>query len=550
MPSPATHLRAPLLWLLVPLMAGLAAARVWPVPACGLGSLALVATLAALGAAGCARGTGWRARVMWGLGLALVGGLGGFILLHASDPVGPADQSRPPREITLTIEVRQLYPAAPTARQLGGLAKIIATGEPDRELHGRLVYFSAIRRISVPPRRSGQYVIRGVIEPLPDDPVGAGFNDYLANLGIRHRLTRAHLVRESAAPGRFQAFCARAQVRLEGILRHGLEAKPQEASVYLAMLLGEKAVLTADQENAYMRSGTFHIFSISGLHVAVISAALLLTGNFLRIPRRWAAVGGLLVLWLYVQITGASAPAMRAFLMIAFLTVSRSFRLPGNPLAALAAAALVTLLWDPWQLFSTGFQMSYAVVVALVAMGKPLGEKWAATWKPFALLPTVDWKWYHHEIDERGRKLCFAFATCWTAFLASTPSGIGYFELFSPGSLVANLVIIPLSFVIMGAGFVSLLAGLVGLLPVSALCNALAALIVAVMDWLLRHGTALPASWFTARYRAEWLAPVSLGLMTAVFLAGVAGRWAPRYGGYWAPAAVLAALIIFGVKFG
>ena len=107
-------------------------------------------------------------------------------------------------------------------------------------------------------------------------------------------------------------FCVRAQARLEGILRHGLEAQPQTASLYLAMLLGAKAELSGEQENAFMRSGTFHIFSISGLHVAVIAGAIHLLFHLLRVPRRFAVVIGLAVLWLYVQITGASSPAMRA----------------------------------------------------------------------------------------------------------------------------------------------------------------------------------------------------------------------------------------------
>jgi competence protein ComEC len=450
----------------------------------------------------------------------------------------------------VTIRIRQTFPPAPAARSLTGLAEISATGEHDRELIGRPVYFSAIRKISVPPQRSGSYVIRGVIERLPPAAVNAGFNDYLANLGINQRITRAHLMREAAPPGRFQAFCARTQDRLEAILRHGLADWPQTASLYLAMLLGEKAVLSAEQENAFMRSGTFHIFSISGLHVGVIAFALYVTGNLLRLPRPVAAVGGLVVLWLYVQITGASAPAVRSFLMIAFWTAYRSFRLPGNALAALVASALATLLLDPLQLFSTGFQMSYTVVIALVAMARPLAEKWLAAWRPFALLPRVNWRWYHHTIEWSGRWVLNTFAVCWTAFLASTPSGIGYFGLFTPGSLLANLIVVPLSFVTMWAGFVSMVAGLAGLLPVSALSNLVAALTIVVMDWLLRHGTGVPGMWFNAHYRADWLAPVALVVMTAVFLGGAAGRWAPRYGGFWPPMAAVTLLIILGVKFG
>jgi competence protein ComEC len=256
------------------------------------------------------------------------------------------------------------------------------------------------------------------------------------------------------------------------------------------------------------------------------------------------------VLWLYVQITGASSPAVRAFLMIAFLLASQVFRLPGNALAALTASAVLTLLLDPMQLFSTGFQMSYSVVTALIVMGRPLADSWQARWKPFALLPKADWRWWHRSIDSRGRWLLGAAAGCWTAFLASVPSGIGFFGLFSPGSLLANLVIIPLSSAAMVAGFLSLVCGLLGLLPLSALCNQVAAVIIRVADLLLQHGINLPGMFYAARFRSDWLAPASLVLVTTVVLAGAAGRWSHRYGGYWPPCIVLMLLVIFGVKFG
>jgi len=549
MPSPATHLRAPLLWLLVPLMAGLSAAKVWPPPSFGPWPLLLAAGGLCIAAGWLALHPARWARFGWGLGIALAETLAGFALLQAAVPELHEPLGRPPREVTVTIEVRQLFPPAPTARSLTGLGRIVAAGENDRELVGRRVYFAAIRRISVPPQRSGRYIVRGVIEPLPPDATGTGFNDYLENLGIRQRLTRAQVVAEVRPPGWFQRFCAAAERRLETILSRGLERHPQTLSLYLAMLLGEKAVLSTEQQNAFMRSGTFHIFSISGLHVGVIALAIHSVFSLLRLPRRPAVAVGLVVLWLYVQITGASPPAMRAFFMIAFLSASRVFRLPGNALAALTAAALVTLLGDPVQLFSTGFQMSYTVVVALVAMGVPLGEKWLAAWRPFALLPPADWRWWHTAMNWCGRWLIGACAACWVAFLASAPSGIGYFQLFSPGSLVANLVIIPLSSLAMIAGFLALLAGLTGLAALSVTFNSAAAVTLLVMDWLARHGTGLPGVWFAAHFRQSWMAPAGIVLMTAVMLAGVSGRWARRQGGFWPPVAVLALILILGVKF-
>jgi competence protein ComEC len=547
MPSPALQLRAPLLWLLLPLIAGLAAAQQWPAPSCGLWPFVAGAAFAGFTAIGAA----WFDRAkLWTGSLFVSVGLSGFVLLHARYPGLHQWETRPPREITVTLEILQVFPVTPKARSLTGVAIVTAAGETDRELIGRRVYYSAIRRISVAPVRSGSYLVQGVVEPLSRDQSAGGFNDYLANLGIRHRLTRARLQKEVVPPDGFRRFCTAMQGRWVAILSHGLAAQPETLSLYLAMLLGEKAVLSPEQQNAFMRSGTFHIFSVSGLHVGVISMALQGLLRLLRLPRRPAVVVNLSVLWLYVQITGGSSPAVRAFQMIAFQLASRVFRLPGNALAALTASALTTLLLDPLQLFSTGFQMSYTVVAALIVMGRPLADHWLARWKPFALLPKTNWHWWHRTIEARGRGVIGAAAGCWTAFLASVPSGIGFFGLFSPGSLLANLVIIPLSSAAMMAGFLSLVCGLAGLLPLSALCNLVAAAIITVADRLLQHGGSLPGMFFAARFRADWLAPASLVAVTSVMIAGAAGRWSSRYGGYWPPFVMLVLLVIFGVKFG
>ena len=480
----------------------------------------------------------------------LSGALAGFVYLHVREPHLHLSEDRPPREVTVTVEVLQLFPAAPPARSQSGLGRIVASGGTDRELTGCRVYFSAIRKISVAPQRAARYQVRGVIETLAPSPADAGFDDYLDNLGIRQKLTRAQILREEQPPGRLPHFFSRLRSRLEMFLGRGLDRHPQIVSLYRAMLLGEKAALSTEQQNAFMRSGTFHIFCIAGLHVGVIAVALQSVLRLLRVPRRPEAGLTLLLLWLYVQITGANIPAERAFIMITFWLVSRAFHWPGNGLAALAAAALVTLLLDPLELFSTGFQMSYTVVSTLVVMGVPLAEKWHAAWRPFSYRPRPDWRWYHRAINWSGRWLLGALAACWATFVACTPSSIGYFHLFSPGSLVANLAIIPLASLAITGGFLSLLCGLAGLLSLSALFNSAAALTIITMDWFVQHDAAVPGFYFPAHFTRGWMAPVSLVAMTGVMLACLSGRWSPRYGGFWPPVLAIALILILGVKFG
>src|SRR5690606_8486486 len=110
-----------------------------------------------------------------------------------------------------------------------------------------------------------------------------------------------------------------------------------------------------------------------------------------RLPRGAAFLLGTAILWTYVDITGGTPSAVRAFWMVTCLLGARQIRAPSNSLAALAASALVVLVIDPHQLFSASFQMSYGIVAALLLYGVPLQERWLARWQPWATLPKAGW---------------------------------------------------------------------------------------------------------------------------------------------------------------
>jgi len=284
--------------------------------------------------------------------------------------------------------------------------------------------------------------------------------------------------------------------------------------------------------------------------VGVIASAIIGVLQFLRMPRRPAVIAGLAVLWLYVQVTGAGLPARRAFLMIAFMQGARVFRRPRNSLAALCLAALVTLLLDPQQLFNAGFQMSYSVVTALVVMGAPLSRRWEAAWRPWRDLPEANWGWFRSGVTSIGQEALGALAISWVALLASTPSMIGNFGLVSPGSLVANLVVIPLAMAVISAGFASLVAGLLFLPPLSLVFNHAAVLLIKVMAVLVALGARFPGVYFPAHFAHPWMAPAALVLVLGTMLLGASLRWRREAGGFWPPVLALVLAVFLGVKFG
>jgi len=314
------------------------------------------------------------------------------------------------------------------------------------------------------------------------------------------------------------------------------------------MMLSQKHELSRDQEELFMHSGTMHLFAISGLHIGVIALGLQALLALLRLPAWVRFAAGTATLWLFVDITGASASAVRAFVMVAFLQSAFLLRRPGNALAALVASAFAVLLAAPLQLFTASFQMSYGIVAALLLLGLPLGESWQAKWRLFAGLPEVSWTWWQRALVFLQRKMLAALGLGVATALVAAVTGIAFFHLFTPGAIAANLALIPLASLAIMAGFVSLLCGVCGLLAASVLCNHAAGLVLAVIEWLIDRCVRVPGAFFPAAFTAPWWSGAALAAVLAACLAGYARRW--RRGSVWVPFAVLALVMILGVKFG
>lgn len=545
--------RAPLLWLVLPLGAGIAASLAFGPPADGGVRLLLLAAALSACAAWCGTRNTWPPRIAWALALGLGAGLAGFVHAHRQAPRLVGWEDRPPREIDVDLRVDRLFASDPSGRMRYGLGRI--TGAPPHapEVAGLQVYFSTIRRADrTPPQRNGLYRARGVIVamPPPDPAAPDGFEDYLRNLGIAARFQRGHVLGEIQPPGRLDRLAERARQRFARHLRVGLEDHPALASLQVAMMLGEKASLTPRQEQAYLRSGTFHIFSVSGLHVAAIASAIQALLLLLRAPRPVRVAIGLAVLWFYVLVVGANPPAVRAFIMVAFFLARGLWGLPGNPFAALCAAALTTLLLDPRQLFSSGFQLSYLVVGALVLMGVPLSQRWLAAWRPWSMLPEMNWRPWQFWWRDGGRHVIGSVAITVVAVVGSTPASIAAFGLFTPGALLANLVVVPLASLALVAGFISILGGVLGLDGVSIMFNRAAAVTIIVMDRLAEWSTWLPLAHFPAGFRAPWLAAPCAALPLVLMLIGAGAHWGRSVGGFWLPVVGVVLTLLACVRLG
>lgn len=136
-----------------------------------------------------------------------------------------------------------------------------------------------------------------------------------------------------------------------------------------ALLLGDRSALTAADWALLAATGTTHLLVVSGLHVGMVAAVVLglasISGLRARAPG-YAILSALVAAGAYAILTGFELPAQRALLMLGVGAVMLALHRHAHPLAALLAAAVAVLLFDPLAPLAAGFWMSFLAVAALL----------------------------------------------------------------------------------------------------------------------------------------------------------------------------------------
>lgn len=215
----------------------------------------------------------------------------------------------------------------------------------------------------------------------------------------------------------------------------------EEYGVASALLLGASDQLDPGLLQAYSVSGTLHVLSVSGMHVALVYIVLmrLLAPLEKRRYGRWiSAVIQLVFIWFYATLTGLCPSVLRAVTMLSVVIAGRSFNRQAHVLNSLAASALILLLINPLLLFDIGFQLSYLAVAGIVLLHPGFEQKW----RPRIWILRQAWTLISVTI---------------VAQLFTFPLGLYYFRQFPTYFLVSNLFVIPLSALVMYTGLFLLL---------------------------------------------------------------------------------------------
>jgi len=168
----------------------------------------------------------------------------------------------------------------------------------------------------------------------------------------------------------------------QGVIRKVHELwPPREAALIDAMVIGEEAFIDRDTRVDFQRSGTYHVLVVSGMNVSILAFVVFWTLRRLRIsdlPATLLTVGSCVA---YALITGVGAPVWRATLMCAVYLGTRLLYRDRAMLNALGAAALSLLVFDPRQLFTASFQMTFVCVLIVAGIGIPILQRTSHPYK-------------------------------------------------------------------------------------------------------------------------------------------------------------------------
>ncbi len=341
------------------------------------------------------------------------------------------------------------------------------------------------------------------------NPGGFDYEQWLFSERIRARgyVRHSHRNQRLAQAGNITARLARWRQQIRERLQEHLGESPF-AGIIVALAIGDRSAIDADQWQRLRQTGTSHLVAISGLHIGLVAALAIVLGRWLwsrsaRLCEYWpatqaAAVWALLAATGYAALAGFSLPTQRALWMI---TVAVCARLLHRQLATgqiLSLALLAVLLLDPLSPLNPGFWLSFAAVTLILLLSRHRPRRRRRQWLTIHLLLA----------------------------LGLTPLLIGFFQQTSLVAPLANLVAVPaVTFVIVPLILAAVL--LLGIWPGLSgyLLNLADSALTITWRWLTLLGE-LPGGAGLFAAPPIWTLAIAMAGILLLFLPrGMPGRW-------------------------
>ncbi len=308
--------------------------------------------------------------------------------------------------------------------------------------------------LKAPPYTAAGYgdrvQVSGMLESPPEF-AQFSYREYLARRNVHALLRDADVtVLASHQANRIWESLLRFKAYAHSVLL-SLLPEPQ-ASLLSGILLGIESGIPDDLNAAFVATGTSHIVAISGYNLSIISAFVVRIAKKVT-KKRGVVPVALICVWLYTLFVGASPAVVRAAIMATVTLIAKQQisvgRIHGP--TSLAIAAFFMLVWNPYNLWDAGFQLSVMATLGLILYTEPLThrfEQFLSRW-----------------LDSQKTKfvlgiLSDALIVTIAAQITTTGILVGTFRRLSLVTLVTNLLILPAQSYVMAFGMATLVTGL------------------------------------------------------------------------------------------
>jgi len=288
----------------------------------------------------------------------------------------------------------------------------------------------------------------------------------------------------------------------KGVIRRNI-ADPVTSDFVIAVVLGDRKSLDYDVQQDFTKAGISHLLAISGFNVGIISLLFLGILRILRVRWRFVRIPMLmLAVAFYSMLVGLTPSVVRSLIMIELFLLALLLERKPDALNIISGAALLTLLFRPYDLFDVGFQLSYAAVFGILLLYPEM--------KRLFLKQTDSEKAIRKYIKEGA-------LVSLSATLATLPITAFHFYQISLIGLLVNIVAIPLGALITAIGFLLIPVGLLSTWLGTIYGDAVTVL-TSFLLWLTHLSAELPFSSIAAPQPTVYLIiPIILGIFYVVW---------------------------------
>ena len=145
-------------------------------------------------------------------------------------------------------------------------------------------------------------------------------------------------------------------------------------SEYLKLfILGDNSYINKEVKNSYSTNGISHLFSVSGMHITLLSGLILFILNKIR-KTKFNCTIVIIVLLIFMFLTNFTPSVIRATFLFIFLYLNKLLKLNLSTFKIILFIMLFVLILNPYNIYNVGFLFSYIISVYLIVYNKIINK--------------------------------------------------------------------------------------------------------------------------------------------------------------------------------